>query len=186
MIDWLISPWPWYVSGPLIGAMVPLLLLSSNKQFGISSTFRHLCTACLPVKSIDYFDYDWKKSAWSLVFVIGVAIGGFIAGNLFANPNPVEISASTVAVLSELGIEHQVGLMPESIFGWNQLTNPNVLILLVIGGFLVGFGTRYGNGCTSGHGIMGLSLLSIGSLVAVIGFFIGGLITTHLIFPTLF
>jgi uncharacterized membrane protein YedE/YeeE len=57
---------------------------------------------------------------------------------------------------------------------------------MVIGGFLVGFGTRYAGGCTSGHAISGLSNLQFASLIATIGFFAGGLIATHLLYPLLF
>ena len=74
-------------------------------------------------------------------------------------------------------------LEPGSLFNWNYLFTWKGLFLFVGGGFFIGFGTRYAGGCTSGHAITGLSNLQLPSLIAVIGFFIGGLFTTWLLFP---
>jgi hypothetical protein len=59
-------------------------------------------------------------------------------------------------------------------------------LILIGAGVLVGFGSRYAGGCTSGHGIVGLSMMATESYIAVAGFFIGGLIMTWLILPYLF
>ncbi|MEX0994413.1 MAG: YeeE/YedE thiosulfate transporter family protein [Balneolaceae bacterium] len=183
MFDFLYEPWPWYIAGPLIGLIVPVLLIAGNRMFGISSSFRHFCAACLP-SNISFFQYDWKEEGgWNLSFVAGVILGGFIAGFVFENPDPVAISGATVTALSEIGISSFDGLVPGDIFNWNNLLTPSGLIVMVAGGFLVGFGTRYANGCTSGHGISGMANLQLASLIAVIGFFIGGLITTYLLLP---
>lgn len=183
-MDFITEPWPWYISGPLIGLFVPLLLIIGNKQLGLSSSIKHICAACLPVKSISFFNYDWKKYTWNLFLVFGVAIGGVITNYVVDLNYEVLISEATKADLSEMGITNFAGFIPAELYSWNT-TIPNI-ILMIIGGFLVGFGTRYANGCTSGHAIMGLSLLNIGSLVAVIGFFIGGLLMTHVLFPLIF
>ena len=183
-MDLINDPWPWYVSGPLIGLFIPLLLIIGNKQFGISSSIKHLCAACLPVKRIQFFNYDWKKDSWSMFLVLGIILGGIITGVIVDLNYEVLINETTKVELKQLGFTNFDGFMPSDIYSWSTAL-PN-FILMIIGGFLVGFGTRYANGCTSGHAIMGLSLLSIGSLVAVIGFFIGGLIMTHVIFPLIF
>ncbi len=183
MFDWLTQPWPWYVAGPLIGLIIPLLLYMGNKQFGISSSLRHTCAACMP-GNISFFQYDWKSEGmWNLVFVLGVFIGGFLGGYVFQNPEPIALSAATVADLQNLGITDFSGLVPPEVFSWSNLGSFQGLIIMVLGGFLVGFGARYAGGCTSGHAISGISNLQMASVTAVIGFFIGGLIVTHLILP---
>lgn len=186
MFDWLIQPWPWYVAGPIIGLTVPLLLILGNKQFGISSSLRHVCAACT-TGNISFFNYDWKSEGlWNLVFVLGVLIGGFLGGYVFQNPEPIALSANTIADLQNLGVTDFSGLVPSDVFSWSNLGTVQGLVMMVLGGFLVGFGARYAGGCTSGHAIMGISNLQLGSLIAVIGFFIGGLIVTHLIYPLIF
>lgn len=180
----LTSPWPWYVTGPLIGLMVPLLLWLGNKPFGISSSLRHICTACLPSKA-KFFDYDWKAHSWNLVFVLGIVAGGFLGGVVFKNQQPVELSESAISTLGSLGITDLTGIHPKQIFSWDNMLSVNGLLFIVIGGFMVGFGTRYADGCTSGHSILGMSTLNWVSLVATVCFFVGGLIMTHIIIPIL-
>lgn len=184
VIEWLSQPWPWYIGGITIGAMVPLLLFLANEPFGISSSLRHICAASLPSKT-EYFNYNWKAQSWNLVFVIGV-IGGGLLANLLVPDQQIAISQQTQIELTELGITDLSGLMPAQLFNFEALTSLHGLVLIVVGGFLVGFGSRYAGGCTSGHAIMGLSMFSVASLVAVLGFFAGGLIITHLVFPILF
>lgn len=163
VIDWLSQPWPWYVAGPVIGLMVPLLLIIGNRSFGISSSLRHICAACIPAR-IPFFQYDWKKEIWNLFFAAGIVLGGFIAARFLAPTEPVE-------------------LLPADLFSWNNLLTLQGLILTAGGGFLVGFGTRYAGGCTSGHAIMGLSTLQWPSLVATICFMAGGFFVANLILP---
>lgn len=186
MFDWLTQPWPWYVAGPIIGLIIPLLLYLGNKQFGISSSLRHTCAACMP-GNIPFFQYDWKSEGmWNLVFVLGVFIGGFLGGYVFQNPEPIALSAATIADLQNLGLTDFSGFVPSEVFNWSNLVTVQGLIMLVLGGFLVGFGSRYAGGCTSGHAISGISNLQPASVAAAVGFFIGGLIVTHLIFPFIF
>ena len=177
-------PWPWYVAGPLIGLTVPILLLLGNKSFGISSALRHICAAAIPA-NISFFKYDWRKEAWNLFFVAGITIGGFVATFWLANPETFVISQATQTSLAALGITDFTGLMPADIFSIANIFTLKGLIFFVLGGFLVGFGTRYAGGCTSGHAIMGLSNLQWPSLVATISFMVGGFACTHLLLPFL-
>jgi uncharacterized protein len=89
--DAILDPWPWYVSGPLIGLAVPLMLLVGGKNLGISSSFRHLCAALLPESKLAYFrGYDWRAYAWHLNFIAGLVLGGFAATRfLTAHPEPL-------------------------------------------------------------------------------------------------
>lgn len=185
MIELLQSPWPWYVAGPLIGLIVPILLLIGNKQFGVSSNLRHTCAACMP-GDVKYFKYDWKKTGgWNLVFIAGTVLGGFIGGWIFSNPEPVILAQQTVAELQAVGISNFTGMIPQDLFRWDNLASIQGFIVMVVGGFLVGFGARYAGGCTSGHAISGLADFQVASLLAVIGFFIGGLIITYFVYPVL-
>lgn len=177
-MNFLTSPWPWYVAGPIIGITVPLLLLSGNKSLGISSTLRQICAACLP-GNIPLFQYDWKRDSWNLFFAGGLVLGGVLGGW----PQKVSISPSTVTYLSSIGISDFSGLMPAEIFNWQALGTLKGLLMMVAGGFMVGFGTRYANGCTSGHGIFGLSTLQWPSLVAIVSFFAGGIIFSWYVLP---
>lgn len=183
-IEWIIQPWPWYVAGPMIGLTVPALLILGNKTFGISSSLRHICAACVPA-GIPFFSYNWRKEIWNLLFVLGTAIGGFIAMNLLANPETIVVSEATQADLAALGITNYSDLMPAEIFSWENVFTAKGLLFFVFGGFLVGFGTRYAGGCTSGHAIMGISSLQWPSLVATIFFMIGGFLMTHVLMEPL-
>jgi len=182
MKEFLFSPWPWYVAGPLIGLTVPLLLLIGNKSFGISSSLRHICAACLP-SNIPFFRYNWKKEVWNLWFVGGILLGGIIAGQILCNPNPPAINPALSQELAGYGINEIKGLMPEQLFNWPALFTLKGFLLMVVGGFMVGFGTRYAGGCTSGHAIMGLSTLQWPSLVATCCFMAGGFLMANLILP---
>lgn len=185
MIELLRSPWAWYIAGPLIGLTVPALLLIGNKSFGVSSSLRHICAACLPA-NISFFKYDWKTQAWNLFFVAGILLGGCIATSFIANPNEIVIAESTILELKALGISSFSGLMPTDLFATGNIFSLKGLIFFVLGGFMVGFGTRYAAGCTSGHAIMGLSNLQWPSLVATICFMGGGILMTHFGLPVIF
>ena len=179
------GPWPWYVAGPAIGLFVPALLIAGNAVFGVSSSLRHMCAAVLP-RNIEYLKYDWKRNGlWNLVFVLGILFGGFLAAH-FSGPQNVAISDATRLDLAKLGIHDFSGLAPRELFRWPALLSFRGFVLIVVGGFLVGFGTAYAGGCTSGHAISGLADLQPASLIAVVGFFAGGLIATYFILPLLF
>jgi uncharacterized membrane protein YedE/YeeE len=181
-LDFIKQPWPWYVAGPVIGLMVPTLLIFGNKTFGISSSLRHVCAACLPAK-IPFFQYDWKKEAWNLFFAFGIFLGGILTVLVLNTEQSVVVHPDLVGELSGYGITEIHGLVPEELFNWQSLATLRGFLMLVIGGFLVGFGTRYAGGCTSGHAIMGLSNLQVPSLIATISFMMGGFIMANLILP---
>jgi uncharacterized membrane protein YedE/YeeE len=183
-MDVIMQPWPWYISGPLIGFVVPILLLLGNKTFGISSSLRHICAACIPA-NISFFKYDWKKESWNLFFVAGIALGGFVATTYLSVAGPVNLNPHTITSLQQQGVKDFGDLLPRDIFSFDQLFTLRGFIFMIIGGFLVGFGTRYAGGCTSGHAIMGISSLQWPSLVATCCFMIGGFVMTWLILPFL-
>ena|ERR1043166_8843326 len=182
MIDFLKQPWTWYVAGGLIGLIVPALLLLGGKHFGISSSLRHICAACIPA-NIPFFKYEWKREAWNLFFVAGILIGALIAAQWLADPQPVKVNPALVTELHSYHIDTYKSQLPPEIFSFEGLFTLRGFILLVVGGFLVGFGTRYAGGCTSGHSIMGLSNLQLPSLIATICFMAGGFIMANIFLP---
>lgn len=182
MIEIIRQPWPWYVAGPLIGLIVPLLLITGNKSFGISSSMRHTCAICVPF-NISFFKYEWKKEIWNLFFVGGVFLGGIFTVVFLNNPNPIHLNPKLVSELTNYGIINYDSLIPTDLFNWHELFNLKGFIIMVIGGFLVGFGSRYAGGCTSGHAIMGISNLQLPSLIATCCFMLGGIIMANFILP---
>ena len=182
----LLQPWPWYVSGPLI-ALTMAILVFFGKTFGMSSNLRTLCSIGGAGKIADFFKFDWRAQQWNLTVVLGAIIGGFIAVQFLSDGSAIDLSAETISDLNALGFENAgATLLPAEIYDWKNILSLKGFMLLVIAGFLVGFGTRYAGGCTSGHAITGLSNLQLPSLIAVIGFFIGGLLMTHFIIPLIF
>ena len=187
---WLQQPWHWAFSGFMI-VVVMYLLLKAGGQFGVSSTFRSICSIGGAGKLAEFFRFDWKAQQWNLAFAGGAIIGGWIASTVLAAPDPIDISLQTQDALRELGFsapsqDYRSGFLPPELFSLDALSSLRGLTFLIGGGFLIGFGTRWAGGCTSGHAISGLANLQWPSLVAVIGFFIGGLIMTHLLFPIIF
>ncbi|MHA0043637.1 YeeE/YedE family protein [Deinococcus sp. RM] len=182
LLDLLRSPWPWWVGGPLIGLTVPLLLWIGNKGFGVSANLRHACAILLPdAAKPSFFRYDWRAERWNLTFAAGLILGGTLAGLLLASPEPTRLSAAGAASVNALGVQVRPGLVPAEL---GDLSNPGVWLLLATSGLLVGFGTRYGGGCTSGHAITGLSTLQAPSLIATVSFFAGGILSANLLLPS--
>ena len=185
MVSFLLKPWPWYVTGPLVGVVAVALLAIGNKPFGVSANLRHMCAATFPGR-VAFFKYDWRGAGlWNLVFVAGVVAGGFVGGVLLANPDPVAITPQAQASLAALGIRDFTGLVPRQLFTWHALLSVRGLLMMVGGGFLVGFGTSWAGGCTSGHGISGLADLQPASLIAVISFFAAGAAASYFLLPLL-
>lgn len=179
------GPWPWYIAGPILGLFPALLLLLGNRMFGVSSNLRHICAAFSP-KPAGYFAYDWRKEGgWNLAFAAGILLGGFIAGTLLPSPDPIAIADETRAALAALGIQSFSGLAPSDLFSWEALLSWRGIFLIAGGGLLVGFGTAYAGGCTSGHGLSGIADLQLPSVLALIGFFAGGIIGTFVLLPFL-
>ena len=185
MLELLRQPWPWYTSGAVI-ALVMVLLLFFGKSFGFSSNLRIICAACGAGRRVKFFDYDWRSQMWNLLFLVGAVLGGFISAEFLSSGEAVQISQATVQDLRELGIAPPDELQPDEIFSLEALLTVKGFLVLLLGGFAIGFGTRYAGGCTSGHAISGLSNLQLPSLIAVIGFFIGGLFTTFVLLPLIF
>lgn len=185
-MDFILKTWPWYVSGPLI-AWVMFLLIYFGKTFGMSSNLRTFCAIGGAGKKVKFFDFDWKTQRWNLVVVAGAIVGGFIAHYVLSSSEMIDLNPQTIDDLSKLGFANAGnGLLPPELYSLESVLQPKILAILIIGGFLVGFGTRYAGGCTSGHAITGLSSLQLPSLIAVIGFFVGGLVMIHILFPLIF
>ena len=180
--EWIKQPWPWYVAGPLIGLTVPLLLIMGNKAFGVSSSLRHICAACIPA-NIPFFKYNWRKEAWNLFFVAGILLGAIVATQWLNSGEPVVVNPKLVNDLQQYNIHDYSSIVPVDLFNWPSLLTLRGFILMVGGGFLVGFGTRYAGGCTSGHAIMGLSNLQWPSLVATVCFMAGGFMMANWLLP---
>jgi uncharacterized protein len=182
----LSQTWHWSISGFIIG-MIMLCLIYFGKVFGMSSNLRSLCSMTGIGKKVPFFDWDWKSQRWNFAVVFGAMIGGYVAVHYLSDGSNVVISHATISQLADMNIEAPNGkLLPESLFGIGVFNSFKGIFILVFGGFLVGFGSRYAGGCTSGHAISGLSNFQMPSLKAVVGFFIGGLIMVHLIFPLIF
>lgn len=185
-MDFISQTWSWYVSGFMIG-VVMFLLIYFGKTFGMSSNLRALCSIAGADKYASFFKFDYKAQNWNLVVVAGAMIGGFVAVHFLSAPENVALNPKTMQALTQLGFDAPNGkLAPNAMFGNNVFTNPKMLFILIFGGVLIGFGSRYAGGCTSGHAIQGLSNLQWQSLKAVIGFFVGGLLMVHFIFPLIF
>ena len=185
-MDWIYEPWPWYISGPMI-ALIMFLLLMVGKNFGMSANLRTICTICGAGNKADFFKFDWKKQRWNLIVLVGAVIGGFIGSHILTIDTTVAINPETISDLKTMGFNSAgKAYLPKELYDLSALTDLKSLSILAIGGLLVGFGARYAGGCTSGHAISGLSDLQVPSLLAVIGFFIGGLIMIHIFFPLIF
>jgi len=184
-MEFILQPWSWWFSGLMIAAIM-FFLLYFGQSFGFSSNLRTICAAAGLGKSAKFFDFNWKSQMWNLVFLVGAILGGFIARQYLSTDAPVLISEATISDLSKFGISAPKSLQPDELFGLDAVLSLKGFALLAFGGLMVGFGSRYAGGCTSGHAISGLSDLQIPSLIAVMGFFIGGLLMTYLIFPLIF
>lgn len=185
MLDLLRQPWPWYTSGIAI-ATIMVLLLFFGKSFGVSTNLRTMCTIAGAGKSVKFFDFDWRTQKWNLLFLFGSVLGGIVAARFLSSAEPLRLSAATITDLKEIGIQFDGQLNPTQIFGPDSISSPIGIFILLVGGVLVGFGARYAGGCSSGHAISGLSNLQLPSLIAVVGFFAGGLIMTHFLLPLIF
>jgi len=185
MREFITQTWSWWFSGTMIAAIM-FFLLYFGQSFGFSANLRTICSAAGLGKKTKFFDFNWKAQTWNLVFLVGSIVGGFIAKQFLSSDIGVSISPATIDDLSKLGIAAPVSLQPAELFSLDAILSIKGFLVLAVGGLLVGFGSRYAGGCTSGHAISGLSDLQVPSLIAVVGFFIGGLIMTFFILPLIF
>lgn len=185
-MDFILQPWAWYVAGPLI-ALCMYLMFYFGEKFGVSSNLETICSMGGAGKFVDFFKFDWRKNKWNLIFILGLAVGGFISNQWLTPDQTVALNPNTIQDLTEIGFTNAGSTyLPDEIYGMDAILSIKGFLILIVAGILVGFGSRYAGGCTSGHAIVGLSNLSIESLIAVMGFFIGGLIMTWLILPHIF
>ncbi|MEQ3690788.1 MAG: YeeE/YedE thiosulfate transporter family protein [Flavobacterium sp.] len=185
-MEFLYGTWHWAISGLFIG-LIMLVLIYFGKAFGMSSNLRTMCSMAGAGKHSSFFVLDWKEQKWSLAIVIGAILGGFVAYHFLQNGTEVAINSETINQLATMNIDAPNGkLVPDALFSVETMVSFKGFAILLLGGLLIGFGSRYAGGCTSGHAISGMSNLQLPSLIAVIGFFIGGLIMAHLILPILF
>lgn len=182
MLEFIQQPWTWWISGILISVTM-FLLIFFGQSFGFSSNLRTICSAAGGGKLVKFFDFNWKTQIWNLVFLVGAIIGGFIAHQFLSDGAPVQISENTITDLAKLGISAPTSAQPDELFSLESLFTLKGFSILALGGLMVGFGSRYAGGCTSGHAISGLSNLQLPSLIAVIGFFAGGLLMTFVLLP---
>jgi uncharacterized protein len=185
MIAFLTQSWSWWFSG-LVISFIMFLLLFFGQSFGFSANLRTICAAAGAGKNVSFFNFNWKAQLWNIIFLVGAIVGGFIAGTILKSGDQIVVAEATVQDLSELGFDKPTGLQPDELFSLESAFTLKGFLILAIGGIFVGFGSRYAGGCTSGHAISGLSDLQLPSLVAVIGFFLGGLLMTHILFPIIF
>ncbi len=181
-IHFISQPWQWYVGGPLIGLMILALLWIENKPFAVAGSYRHLCAAAVPA-GIPFLKYNWKAEAWNLFFAAGIIAGGLIAGIVFAHSSHVAVSDATTRCLHNLGLHDMSGFLPPELFSFAALKTIKGFIIVVAGGFLVGFGSRYAGGCTSGHSMSGISDLQWTSMLATAFFFAGGIFSAYVLLP---
>jgi uncharacterized protein len=185
MIEFLIQPWSWWMSGIVISAIM-FLLLYFGQSFGFSANLRTICSMAGAGSKIKFFEFNWRSQMWNIVFLVGAVIGGYVANTFMSDGQPVQISSATIETLNEYGFTPPTSAQPDEMFSIKSAFSFKGFLILALGGLLVGFGARYAGGCTSGHAISGLSDLQLPSLVAVVGFFIGGLMMTFFFFPLIF
>src|ERR1043165_7214140 len=149
LISLIRGPWPWYVSGPLIGLFVPLLLLIGNKQLGMTGALRATCAAIAP-SDLDFFRYDWKKSgSWNIALAAGILVGAVLAVAMLGGGATPAVSPRTRDAIAALGLASPSGLVPAQLFSWRALLTLRGALSIIGGGFLVGFGSSYEIGRTS-------------------------------------
>lgn len=156
-----LAPWHWAIAGALIGLLTLTLLFVANRRLGISTGFENVCA--LVVKA-PYFQREslLRSNNWRLPLLAGLVVGGFLSAVIGGGWEPTW-------ALGKFDAE----------IGWNA---GGKVIWMFGGGLLIGFGTRLAGGCTSGHGIFGMSNLELPSIVSTVSFMAAGIVTTNLIY----
>jgi uncharacterized membrane protein YedE/YeeE len=183
IINYISQPWPWWVAGPLIGLVIILLQWIDNKPLAASSSYRHVCSAAFPNGIPFLTNYNWKAESWNLFFVAGIAIGGFLTAIILSHPSNIAISNETSQQLQSMGLKDVNGFAPSQLFSFAALQTFPGITIMVFGGFLIGFGSRYAGGCVSGHCMTGISDLQWTSLLATACIFVGGIFTSYYLLP---
>jgi uncharacterized membrane protein YedE/YeeE len=158
-------PIHWALAGGAIAAVTLCLLYFRNRRLGISGGLDDVCSLVL---SRPYFAQESVRTSrqWRFPFLVGLVLGGFLSALLGGRWAPTW----------ELGMFDQaIGFGPHGKVAW-----------MFAGGVLIGFGTRLANGCTSGHGIFGISNVEVPSLVATLTFMAGGIMTTQVVYRVIF
>lgn len=179
----LSQPWPWYLAGPLIGLIIILLQWIDNKPLAASSSYRHICAATLP-SGIKFLNYNWKGEYWNLFFVAGIIAGGMVTGAIH-HTHQVTITNETIRQLQAAGLTDTSGFAPAQLFSLAAVQTIAGFLTIVLGGFLIGFGSRYAGGCVSGHSMTGISDLQWTSMLATACIFFGGIFTSYILLPFL-
>ena len=154
-------PIHWALAGALIAAVTLVLLYVANRRLGLSSGFEDLCSLALPVP---YFRRSGLLAArrWRLPFIVGLALGGLLSALMTGGWHPIWALPM---------LDQRLALGHAGKLAW-----------MFVGGLFIGFGTRLAGGCTSGHGIFGLSNFELPSLVTTVTFMGGGIVTTQLLY----
>lgn len=156
-----LTPIHWALAGAAIGAITLLLLWTTNRRLGISTTYENLCSL---VSSLPYFRRKelQGRGRWRLQFGLGLVLGGAVSA----------LAAGGWAPIQDLG-------MFDRVVGWGL---GGKLAWMFAGGLLIGLGTRVADGCTSGHGVFGLANREKASLVAVAVFLGTGILVANLLY----
>ncbi len=154
--------WSPYITGVIIGLLqIPAFLLIET-ALGTSSSY-----VTMAAHLASYFDsavarYDYlakhmwgAKNLWQLAMVVGIVIGAFLSSRL----SGIGRAAMSPVWTRAVGV---------STFGARAP-------MAFAGGFIMVFGARIADGCTTGHGISGIAQLSVGSTVAVASMFAGAI-----------
>src|SRR5690606_14699840 len=131
-MDYILNPWPWYISGPLLG-LVMALLVYFGKTFGMSSNLKTMCTMLGAGKFSDFFKFNWKEQSWNLMVVLGAIIGGFIAVNFLSNDAAINLNPKTISELSQLGFNNAGStLVPNEMYDSEAISSAKGLLILII------------------------------------------------------
>jgi uncharacterized membrane protein YedE/YeeE len=154
-----VAPWPWWAAGPAIGLVVVLLAWIAGKALGVSTAYGSVCaiTSRLP-----FFSAREYRETWRVWFIVGLPIGGVLAAWLAGTFMPT-VAYGRMDALTHGSLAAKAGL-------------------LLAGGLLIGAGARWAGGCPSGHSIVGIAQGALSSVVATLGFMVGGVVVFNLLY----
>jgi hypothetical protein len=171
-MNWLTqAQWSPYIVGAGIGVLSWITWLISNEPIGCSTSFSRIAGMIEKLfrgKKVEkklYYQEVKPEIDWQMMLVIGVVIGALIS--------------------SLLSGDFRLQWIPSV---WSLTFGDNMVLRLAAGfagGILLGFGSRWADGCTSGHGISGTMQLAVSSWISAICFFIGGILMAQLLFKVI-